>query len=191
MRPQKIVSLTLILLAMASCARPAGSVVADPAPASPVSTTVSPIPVEPAPSKMVDPKISTNPLDDPRTDSRITYSWNFHSDPLPTPLPQVAVSKESAEATAARDQFFGDEAQPGTPITVLRMVTLGAYDEGRQPHLAWVLTWQNSEAVVRGGFDTSEADRRALVASRRCVFVIVINAASGEAEEARQSCRAI
>jgi hypothetical protein len=100
------------------------------------------------------------------------------------------VSEEDAEAIAARDQDFGEAVQPGSPTIALRFVTLGDPDQPRQPHVAWVLTWNDSEAIVRGGVRTSDAERQQIRANTECVFVVVIDAVSGVTEEIRQSCRA-
>lgn len=131
----------------------------------------------------------TDPLDDPHSDSPITYAADFISEPVKQPVPAVAVSQRDAEALAVRDQYFGEDVQPGSPTTVLRWVTLGVPDEPRTPHLAWVLTWNDSRVIIRGGISTSFAKKQEMAAKTRCVFIVVINATSGEAEDVRQICR--
>lgn len=183
----KVLCLTALALTMTSCAG-AGDLVGSPPSVNPAPVTTAPF--SPAPSKLGNPEISTNPLDDPNANSRITYSANFLSDPLPASVPPITVSKEDAEAIAARDQNFGDGVQPGSPTIALRLVTLGDPDQPRQPNVAWVLTWKDSEAIVRGGVNRSEAQLKEMRANTECVFVVVINAVSGVTEEIRQSCRA-
>lgn len=187
MRHIKRYCILAVLAATTSCATSGGEMVA--APVSPVSSpssfsTVTQLP----PEKSQTSKVVANPLDDPRADHRILYSYGLSSDPITGSI-VPAVTADDAIKTAAETQNFGDDVQPGAPITVLRMVTVGGPDEepAPMPHPAWVLTWQHSCAAVRGTFSAAEAE--AIASKTNCVFVVVIDAASGRTEDVRQSCR--
>lgn len=111
------------------------------------------------------------------------------SDPLPAAPPQVAVDSENAVGIAMRDQNFGPEMQPGTPLVTLRFVRLGLLEDEPTPHLAWVLTWRNSKPDLHGPPGLSAEKRAEIAANSDCIFLVVIDATTGSTEYVAQLCR--
>ncbi len=136
--------------------------------------------------------VQTSPLARPDTAGRVVYDAGLVSDPVPAGSPRVAVSATRALAVAAEQQQFGPDLQPGTPTATLRMVTVGSAGDEPAPtaRASWVLTWTGSAAAVRGPVTLSDQDRARIRAATRCVFVVVVDATSAKAVDARQLCSA-
>lgn len=94
---------------------------------------------------------------------------------------------EAAARKKGKDNPFGAGLQPGTPEATLRSVSVGIPSNGRAPagRPSWVLTWNDSKPDVKGPAGT---DRPNLAEKVTCVFVVVVDARSGELRDARQLC---
>jgi hypothetical protein len=140
-------------------------------------------------SKTDQPKLVTNPLDNPSADHKIVYNAGLTSWPIPasvdTSVPITAAKALSLVNAAGR---VSDEMQPGKPNIVLRFVSVGysSKDEGYSRHLAWVLTWDHSKPAPHGPANSTNAPD---FSELRCVFVTIVNAHTGKQEDDRQLCR--
>ncbi|HEX8093803.1 hypothetical protein [Jatrophihabitans sp.] len=84
---------------------------------------------------------------------------------------------------------FNAAYQPGTPTVTLRSISIGYPGQDTYPsHPAWIVIWQGSKP-----WRTGRADRGSQPAASsddlHCLYLVVVNAATGQAEDARQLCR--
>ena len=143
-------------------------------------------------SKSGNPKVVTNPLDDPASDHLVIYNAGLASAPLPKDQSGTVTAEEALRLVDEAGRV-SDEMQPDQPSEVLRSVSVGYSkdDQGFEPHAAWVLTWSNSKpAPHHGPVGSTDADQTA-ISNMRCVFVTIVNANTGELEDNRQLCRAL
>jgi hypothetical protein len=166
-----------VALGSTACAGPSTQVAAPPPPNP-----------EPPRSKSAPRQIKTDPLTRPDSPGRIVYSSELVSEPMPKQAKAARVSKAKALGAADVGQF-GPGLQPGTPTATLRMVSLrtpGAAAQAARP--SWVLTWAASRPDIKGPATNTAADRRRLAADVQCIFVMVVDADTGVARDARQLC---
>lgn len=171
------VALLLCTLATA-CADGTPSVGATPsAPQSAAPTT---------PPRTAPTTAKAGPLSDPDSPRRIVYDRGLVSDPLPASAARVKMTADQAIDIAAEQTTISSEQQPGRPEATLRLVYPGeASVAGRA---AWVLTWRNSAAAVRGPVSMTESERRRLAAELECVFVVTVDPTSATSTNALQLC---
>jgi hypothetical protein len=136
----------------------------------------------PATADLADPKrgsprLRTNPFDPPDADWPITYDSDLVSRPLDDPSFVPALTAEEA-VRRATDIGFNAALQPGTPTVVLRSVSAGFEGQDRSfaPHPAWVIIWHDSKLHFHPQLDV------------RCIYLIVVDARTGEPEAVRQVC---
>jgi hypothetical protein len=132
------------------------------------------------PEKAVPRNIHVNAFDDPSSPERITYSAGLVSDPMPASSPDVKVDQAQALKISAADPF-GNDLQPGTPVSVLRLVTVGEATEANTAP-AWVLVWKGVSTRINGKAGITQEQLAAEEASIKCLFVYVVDANSGQPE---------
>jgi hypothetical protein len=128
-----------------------------------------------------------SPLGDVDPPGTIRYARGLTSDPVREEVvPRIS---RSAAVETAGGSGFGEELQPGEPAVALRMVTVGDPEAGARPSLAWVLVWKDSKPDIKGPLKLTRAERARLADQVACIFVMAVDATTGQALEARQICR--
>jgi hypothetical protein len=132
--------------------------------------------------------LQLNPMADPNSPGIVRYAATLSSSPLPSPPPHTTVTRDAAIAIAQQGQSFGSQMQPGNPVAALRLVTLseGPTELKNQP--AWVLTWNGSKPRIMGGPMVTNEQRQEMAAHMKCIFLVIVDANSAEAVDARQIC---
>lgn len=135
--------------------------------------------------------LRTNPFDPPDAGWQITYDSGLVSRPIAASY-VPAVSAEDALSCATASGFNAG-LQPGAPTVVLRSVSVGydGQDSTFAPHPAWVVIWYGSRPYRHFG----RASRAAkpvptYQAATECIYIVVVDAATGEPQDARQICGA-
>lgn len=135
---------------------------------------------------------ATGPLADPDSPRRIVYGSGLVSDPLPASAARTARSSMSAADAikVATEIGISPDQQPGTPAASLRLVYPGQPDGAQKVtgKPTWLLTWRDSVPAVRGGVDLTDEERRKLIASLQCVFVVTVDPASRTSTNSVQFC---
>jgi hypothetical protein len=154
-----------------------------------VSATPSARPSQASPST-VPTRAPAGPLSAPDSARRIVYDESLVSDPLPASAARVSMPAGEAIKIAAASTTVGAEQQPGRPRATLRLVYPGEPSATRKvvgrPN--WVLTWADSEPVIRGPVTMSEEERRRRAAALECVFVVTVDPATRTSTNALQVC---
>ena len=146
---------------------------------------VSSVPVAPKAQAVA---IQTNPFAAPDDPSTITYDSGLVTRPIDAAyLPSIDAV---AAVEAATRIGFNATQQPGVPSVTLRSVSIGY--EGQRAygwHPARVVIWRGGEPWTTGGVHRSPRPAPAPTNHSHCMYVVVVNAASGRAEDARQLCK--
>lgn len=135
-------------------------------------------------------RAAAGPLAPPDSPRRIVYDASLVSDPLPSTAARVSMSAAEAVQIAADQTSISAEQQPGRPRTALRLVYPGEPSATRKltGRPTWVLSWADSEPVVRGPRTMTEEERRKIAAGLTCVFVVTVDPASRRSTNALQLC---
>jgi hypothetical protein len=131
---------------------------------------------------------SDDPMVDPGSALLIRYDRGLVSRPSDADPETSPVSRSEGVARARAAAPPG--RAPGDPVVALRSVVVGDGHDGLGgvPRLAWVAVWFDSPPDVRGP-RRATGSRPKLAASVSCVLVVVVDALSGEALDARQLCQ--
>lgn len=190
MRSKAAASLIAVMFVMAGCAaqstNSAGDTVGPTMPMMGASSNSSGVPLD----KSRPRGFQANPFDPPDQDARVTYDDGLVSYPIATTyVPNIGASKAVQSALAIG---HNSDLQPGTPAVVLRSVSIGfsGQDATYSPHPAWLVIWYGSRADLHGPVAKSARARAELVDGLECIYVVVVDAWTGEAQDARQLCRA-
>jgi hypothetical protein len=134
--------------------------------------------------------LHTNPFDVPDACWQITYDSGLVSRPIAASyVPAVAAEDALLRATVIG---FNAAFQPGVPTVVLRSVSVGydGQDSTFAPHAGWMIIWYGGKPRRYGGPVGRAASPVPMhEAAAECIYVVVVDASTGEPQDARQICR--
>jgi hypothetical protein len=134
--------------------------------------------------------LHANPFDAPDAAWQITYDSGLVSRPIAVSyVPAVSAEDALRRATAIG---FNAALQPGVPTVVLRSVSVGydGQDSTFAPHPGWMIIWYGSKPRRYGGPVGRAASPVPMhEAAAECIYVVVVDASTGEPQDARQICR--
>lgn len=171
----------------------------DPGPsasASPGPQPNGPTPVVYAKDKYAPSAIGRPTVFDDPDGAIVRYGGNLVGKVIP--VGSVAPKLSAADAVEAAAKSFppAPDLMPGKPRSYLRMAstdfgsTASAADMTTLwsgPRLSWILLWDKSGAVVRG--PRMSPEQRASLMAARCIFVIAVDANTGEVFNIHQTCK--
>lgn len=148
------------------------------------------------PSTGSTPGVIENPFAPVDSSSVVDYGTGLISSPA-TVLAAPSITLQTALVSAASDTAG---LVSGSPDTALRQVSFdpahgapipsGMNDDLRvDSTLAWVIVYRDTPAVVSGPITLPSSEVSKIRASRRCVWLVVVNAATGTGIDNEQICR--
>jgi hypothetical protein len=133
--------------------------------------------------------VQTNPFAAPEDPSTVTYSPGLVSQPIDAAyLPEVDAA---AAVKAATRIGFNAGLQPGVPTVTLRSVSVGYPGQSTYAsHPAWLVIWHGSKPWANGPAGRKSQPAPGPGEVSHCIYVVVVNAVTGKAEDAWQLCGA-
>lgn len=177
-RVMAVAGLLLTAISLAACGTRSSANSA----ASPHNITAS-VGNSPGPSKHLVSGRRFSPFAPPDSGGMVAYAPGLTTWPLKSKS-VGPVTAGAARADAIRGGAVDEQGtQTGVPQAAARIVSVGFQGQsGFAPHPAWVLTWSNQKAVIYGSMTLSTSERKKLLKTEDCTYVLIIDGATGKVQ---------